>query len=204
MSASTSSCPSKPHDPEVRLERRERIVGDLGLRRAHRRDQRRLPRVGEADQRGVGEELHLELQPVLLAVLALLREARRAARVREEAGVARARPRRRERRRRCRRGARGRRASVRHACFTTVPSGTGTTRSTPRAPWRLLAGAVRPRLGASVRVVPEREQRRDVAVGLRGSRRRPCRRRRRRDRPWARGPRAGTTSPRPRRPRHGG
>ena len=46
---------AEAHDTEVRFERGERIVGDLGLRRAHRRDQRGLPRVGEADERGVGD-----------------------------------------------------------------------------------------------------------------------------------------------------
>ena len=75
----------EPHDAEVRLERGERVVGDLRLRRAHRRDQRGLPGVREADERGVGEQLHLEAEPVLLAVLALLGEARRAPRVRQEA-----------------------------------------------------------------------------------------------------------------------
>ena len=88
MSATHELVVAEAHDPEVGLERGERIVGDLGLRRAHRRDQRGLPRVGEADERGVGEQLHLEPQPVLLAVLALLGEAGRPARVREEAGVA--------------------------------------------------------------------------------------------------------------------
>ena len=75
------------HDTEVRLQRRERIVGDLGLGRAHDGDQRRLPRVREADERGVGQQLELQLEPALLAVLALLREARRPARVRQEPRV---------------------------------------------------------------------------------------------------------------------
>ena len=79
---------AEAHDTEVRLERRERVVGDLRLRRAHRRDQRGLPGVREADERGVGEQLHLEAEPALLAVLALLGEARRAACVRQEARVA--------------------------------------------------------------------------------------------------------------------
>ena len=92
MSASTNSWSLEAHDAEVRLERGERVVGDLRLRRAHRRDQRGLARVREADERGVGEQLHLEAQPVLLAVLALLGEARRAPGVGEEAGVAAAAP----------------------------------------------------------------------------------------------------------------
>src|SRR5262249_10195494 len=57
------------------------------LRRAHGGDQRRLARVREADQRGVGEQLHLQSQPPLLAVLALFGEARRAPRVREKSCV---------------------------------------------------------------------------------------------------------------------
>ena len=76
------------HDAEVRLEGRERIVADLRPGRAHRRDQRRLARVREPDERGVGHELQLEPQPALLAVLALLGERRRPAGVRQEPGVA--------------------------------------------------------------------------------------------------------------------
>ncbi len=79
---------TEAHHTEIWHQRRERIIGDLRTRRAHRRDQRRLPRVGEADQRGVGHQLELEPQPVLLAVLTLLREARRSSCVGEKAGVA--------------------------------------------------------------------------------------------------------------------
>ena len=75
-------------DPEVRLQRGEGVVRNLRLRRTDRGDQGRLARVGEPDQRRVGQELHLELEPELLAVLALLGEPRRPARVREEPGVA--------------------------------------------------------------------------------------------------------------------
>ena len=92
MSASTNSWSWKRTTPRLRLERGERVVGDLRLRRAHRRDQRRLARVREADERGVGQQLELEPQPALLAVLALLGERRRPARVRQEAGVAPAAP----------------------------------------------------------------------------------------------------------------
>src|SRR5436189_133371 len=45
------------HDAEMRFERGERIVGNLRLRRADARDQRRLARVGKADERGIGKEL---------------------------------------------------------------------------------------------------------------------------------------------------
>ena len=63
-------------DAEVRLERRERVVGDLRLGRRDHADQRALADVGEADEGDVGHQLQLELEPALLAVLALLGEAR--------------------------------------------------------------------------------------------------------------------------------
>jgi hypothetical protein len=76
------------HDAEVGHQRGERVVGDLRLGRAHCRDQRRLARVREADDRGIGHELQLESQPAVLAVLALLGERGRPPRVREELRVA--------------------------------------------------------------------------------------------------------------------
>ena len=77
-----------PDDAEVRLERGERVVGDFGLGRRHRRDQGRLAGVGEADQGHVGHELELHVQPELLALLGLLGEGRGTAAVGEEARVA--------------------------------------------------------------------------------------------------------------------
>src|SRR5690606_3552515 len=56
--------------PEVRLERRERVVRDLRLRGRERRDQRALPRVRETDESDVGEELELEGDVALFAGLA--------------------------------------------------------------------------------------------------------------------------------------
>ncbi len=155
-----------PHDAEVRLERRERVVGDLGLGRADRGDQRGLARVREADERGVGEQLQLEPQPPLLAVLALLGEARRAARVRRGTARCRGRPGRRAPR------ASGRRGRTRSA--STSSSGAVDHRALGNVDDQvvaahavlLLAGAVRARTGLAVRMVAEREQRRDVAVGL--------------------------------------
>ena len=47
-----------------------------------------------------------------------------------------------------------------------MPSGTVTIRSSPLCAVALVPGAVRARLRLAVRVVAEREQRRDVAVGL--------------------------------------
>ena len=60
------------HDAEVRLERRERVVGDLGLRGGQGREQRGLAGVRQPDEPDVGDEPQLEAQPVLLAGLALL------------------------------------------------------------------------------------------------------------------------------------
>ncbi len=77
-----------PYDTEMRLERREGVGGDLGLGRRHRRDQRRLAGVGETDQRHVGHQLELHVQPELLPLLALLGEGRGAPAVGEKARVA--------------------------------------------------------------------------------------------------------------------
>src|SRR3989441_5574879 len=54
-------------DAERRLERREGVVGDLGLGRRHPRDERRLAGVGEPDDADVGKELELEVKPPLRA-----------------------------------------------------------------------------------------------------------------------------------------
>ncbi len=49
-----------PDDTEVRLQRRERIVGDLGLRGRHRTDEGRLADIGKADDGDVGHELEFK------------------------------------------------------------------------------------------------------------------------------------------------
>ena len=124
----------EPHHAEVRHERGERVVGDLGFGRAHHRDQRRLARVREADERGVGEQLQLELAATAPR---RTRPARRTkARGARSRGTARCRahpgrpaPRASGRRRR-----RGRRAARRRARAPTVPSGTSMTRSAPAEP----------------------------------------------------------------------
>ncbi len=204
MSATHELVVPEAHDAEVGLERGERVVGDLRLRRADRRDQRRLARVREPDERGVGEQLHLEAQPVLLAVLALLGEARRAARVREEAGVAAAAL-----------PAVGGEVAVAVAhevgedlavarSSPAVPSGTVTTRSSPLEPWRLLPDPCLPDSARRCGWSRNDEQRRRRCGRPAGRRRRRCRRRRRRGRPWARAPRGGTTPHRRRRHRRGG
>ena len=77
MSATTSVAGVvRGHDAQVRHERRERIVGDLRLRRRDRRDERRLAGVRETDDRDVGEQLQLDGEAALLAGQARLGEAR--------------------------------------------------------------------------------------------------------------------------------
>ena len=73
---------------EHRLERRERVVGHLrpGVRDAG--EERRLARVGQADERGVREQLQVQLDVALLAGQADLGEARHLARRADEARVA--------------------------------------------------------------------------------------------------------------------
>ncbi len=151
------------HHTEVRFQRGERVVGDLGLGRAHHRDQRRLARVGEADERGVGEQLQLELEPALLAVLTLLGEARRTARVRQEARVAAPAL--------TTAGREPRVAVVQQvgeelAVHRTHDGSLGNVDGEIGAPLavQLLTLAVGPRPGLAMRMVAEREQRGDVAV----------------------------------------
>ena len=65
------------HDAELRLERGERIVGDLRARRRNDREQRRFARVGNADDAAIGEQSQLETQRGTLSRLAVLGEVRR-------------------------------------------------------------------------------------------------------------------------------
>ena len=76
------------NDAEVGHERREGIVGDLGARRAHARDERGLAHARHAHEGGICHELHLELDPVLEGRLALLREGGRSANRGDEVDVA--------------------------------------------------------------------------------------------------------------------
>ena len=73
---------------EVGLEGGEGVVGDLGLGRRDPRDQGALAGVGEPHQGHVGHEPELQLQPALLAHLALFGEGGGPASVGQEAGVA--------------------------------------------------------------------------------------------------------------------
>jgi hypothetical protein len=76
------------HHAEVRHERGERVVGDLGARRGHTRDERGFPHAGEPDERGVSQELQLERDPALLARFTELRERRGTPGRRDEMSVA--------------------------------------------------------------------------------------------------------------------
>ena len=71
-----------------RLQRRERIGGDLRRRARETRQQRGLTRVGQAHEADVGEQSQPQRQPPLLARQAALGEARRLTRGGGEALVA--------------------------------------------------------------------------------------------------------------------
>ena len=60
------------------MQRGERIVGDLRPRRAHRREEGRLAGVRQADDAGVGDQLHAQPDGALFAGLAGIGVARRA------------------------------------------------------------------------------------------------------------------------------
>ena len=73
---------------EYRLQRRERIVGDLRLRVRDAGEERRLAGVRQADERRVGEQLQLQLDVVLLTRRTDLCEPRHLPGRRDEASVA--------------------------------------------------------------------------------------------------------------------
>ncbi len=73
---------------EHRLDRRERIVGDLRCRPRQPPEQRRLARVRQADEARVGEQLQVQLDPARGAGQPALGEARRLLGRRGEALVA--------------------------------------------------------------------------------------------------------------------
>ena len=78
----------RPHDAEARLERRERIVGDLRLRRADGGEKGRLAGIRQADEPGIGDELQPQPEPALLALEARIGAARGAVGRGREMGVA--------------------------------------------------------------------------------------------------------------------
>src|SRR6516164_7014616 len=68
----------QPYDAELRLQRRERIVGDLRPGVRDRSEERRLPGVGQADQPDIGDQLQAQPHPGLMAGPAGIGAARRA------------------------------------------------------------------------------------------------------------------------------
>src|ERR1700753_568954 len=74
--------------PELRMQRRERIVGDLRLRRAHLGKEGRLAGIRQSDQAGIGDQFEPQPDPALFAFLARIGVARRAIGGRLEVGVA--------------------------------------------------------------------------------------------------------------------
>ena len=123
-----------------------------------------FPALGKPNQRGVGEQLDLEPEPELLAVLALLGETRRAARVRQEARVPSPAA-----------------AAVRREVLVAVVDevgeelavacphdralGNGDDEVFATRAMLLLAGTVLARRRTPMGMVAEGEQRRDVAIG---------------------------------------
>ena len=76
------------HDAQIRRQRGERIIGDLGTCGGDAGDERRLAGIGEADQTDVGEQLQFEPKVFDLAGLAWLDLPRRAIGRCGEPGVA--------------------------------------------------------------------------------------------------------------------
>ena len=115
---------AEAHHAEVRLERGERVVGDLGLGRAHRRDQRATcPRWGSRRARRRRAASPRGAASAPRRTRPARRSSARAGRS-TGSGRCRGRPARRAPRGSGRRGARGRRAARRRGPCTCVPSGT--------------------------------------------------------------------------------
>ena len=125
-------------DAEVRRERGERVVRDLGLGGGEPREQRGLARVRQPDESDVGDGAELEPEALVLAVLSRLGRPLHAVAGTGEARRCLVRPDRRGRRPPARLRPRGRRRDPARRT-TTVPSGTGSThvggrRRRPRRP----------------------------------------------------------------------
>jgi hypothetical protein len=73
---------------QVGFEGGEGVVGDLRCRRGHFRNEGGLAGVGKPDQRRIGEEFHLEREPLRPTVLPLLGHTRGPVRRVDEGGVA--------------------------------------------------------------------------------------------------------------------
>src|SRR6516225_7227901 len=70
----------EPHDAELRLQGRERIVGDLGPGVRYRREEGRLAGIGQADETDIRDQLQAQPHPRLMAGPAGIGAARRAIR----------------------------------------------------------------------------------------------------------------------------
>ena len=68
----------QPHDAELRLQGRERVVGDLRPGMRDRGEKGRLAGVGQADETGIGDQLQAQPDPGLAARPAGIGAARRA------------------------------------------------------------------------------------------------------------------------------
>ncbi len=79
---------AQTHDAEIRRQRRERVVGDLRLRRRNPRDQRALAGVRKTDQADIGEQLQPQPQRARFTSPPGLDAARRAVGGRRERRVA--------------------------------------------------------------------------------------------------------------------
>ena len=192
MSAITSCRSSVSSVPEHRLERRERIVGDLRMRARQPRQQRRLAGVGKPDQPDVGEQLQLERDPGLLAREPALGEPRRLVRRAREALVApaaRTAP-------RHDRTLTGTHQVVARAVGLDQRLGSRRDRELERLAVLAVAQRAlrrdRPRPRLEVRSCAGTSRGRAASRRTRARRRRRDRRRRRSGRPWARAPRGGS------------
>ena len=166
MSASTNSWSRKRTTPEVGLEGGERVVGDLGLGGADRGDQRGLARRSGSPTSAASASSFTSRRSQCSSPYSPCSA---------KLGARRAFDRKRALPRPPRPPCDGEVAVAvahqvgehlaRRATCTTVPSGTATTRSAPLAPCRFCPLPCLPDARAPVRMVAEREQRRDVAVG---------------------------------------
>ena len=68
----------RTHDAELRMQRRERIIGDLRLGRADDGEEGRFAGSGQADEAGIRNQFQPQPDPALLAFLAGIGVARRA------------------------------------------------------------------------------------------------------------------------------
>src|SRR5262249_50958392 len=78
----------EPHQPQMRLQRGERVVADLGACATDAGEQRRLAGLGQPDQAHVRDELQLEVEYASLAWLSRLGVSRRLSLGAGEARVA--------------------------------------------------------------------------------------------------------------------